>query len=864
MLDFERPGFLFFIPVALGLLWLGQRHSLTGWTKRQARACTFTRCLIVLLVCLALAGPRWALPGTEPIVIFLRDVSASLSAASQEKITAFLAEAKPDPKRSAEVEFAGEPRVTRSLGEANGAEETPKPSPRAAATNISGALEFAAALLPSDQPGRIVLLTDGQYTDGVHPVATASSLAERGVEVDVLPLRETPGEEASLVSVSLPKSVREGEVFDLPVDVQAGVETPATLRLYQNNLLVSTSTTQLISGSNRIVFPNIRADGRLATYEVQLVAAKDTLTENNRHRAATAHAGAARILVIDRAPVQAEPLAKAWRDAGFEVEVRPPVGFPSRMEDLEAFDLIVFSDAPALDFRDDQFVLLQGWVRDFGGAFLMLGGEGSFGAGAYFRTPVAAMLPVRIEREEREETPVVALLVILDRSGSMSAPAGEQTKMDLANEGAALAMEILQAKDLFGVFAVDTKVQDVLSLGRISDRAGAVRRIAGITSGGGGIYIYTSLAEAYPALRDAKARIKHIILFSDAADAEEKTSGEMGNKKDGGGSALDLATAMLANRITLSVVALGTEQDQDTTFLRQLAAQGGGRFYLTADATTLPRLFTIETMRAAESSLKEDAFSARPILTGSPVLDGLDWAASPLLLGLNVTKLKPGAEQLLTNEQDDPLLATWRYGLGQVAAFTSDAKARWASEWLAWPGFGKFWTQTARQLVRAGDRKDLSVRIREEDGLIVVEAEGISEKGDFRNGLTVSVTTTNGQGSAETSAAPQVAPGLYRATLPMPKGDSAFFAVSDGTGRPVPLAWAREYPPEFRPVTDQAPLLQKIAQVSSGKFNPSPGEIFRPARHSVAARREIAPFLLGFAVLLWPLDVWLRRRDWQT
>ncbi len=171
---------------------------------------------------------------------------------------------------------------------------------------------------------------------------------------------------------------------------------------------------------------------------------------------------------------------------------------------------------------------------------------------------------------------------------------------------------------------------------------------------------------------------------------------------------------MLANRITLSVVALGNEEDKDTVFLRQLAAQGGGRFYLTADATTLPRLFTTETMRAAESSLREDAFLAQP--TENTVLTGINWAESPLLLGFNTTKLKPGAELLLTTENKDPLLAEWRFGLGQVAAFTSDAKARWASEWLGWPGYGKFWTEVARLLVRPAERRDLEVRLEEQGG----------------------------------------------------------------------------------------------------------------------------------------------------
>ncbi len=277
------------------------------------------------------------------------------------------------------------------------------------------------------------------------------------------------------------------------------------------------------------------------------------------------------------------------------------------------------------------------------------------------------------------------------------------------------------------------------SAGSATGKARA-RRIAGITAGGGGIYIYTSLAEAFPRLRDAQAKIKHVILFSDAADAEEKESGELRTAKIGkGGSAFDLAAAMLASRITVSVVALGTEQDKDTAFLRQLAAQGGGRFYLTADAATLPRLFTIETMRAAESSLREDAFLPQPAGAGE-AFTGIDWQEAPLLLGFNTSKLKPGAELLLSTEKGDPLLAHWRYGLGKVAAFTSDAKARWAAEWLGWPGYGKFWGQIARMLVRPPERNDLVRADSRRRRSLIVDAEAVTPEGTFRDGLNVTVS----------------------------------------------------------------------------------------------------------------------------
>jgi uncharacterized membrane protein len=861
MVDFDRPGLLLLIPAALLLQWIGARKSLTRWTAQQKVSCALLRAVILLLLGLALAGPRWLTRTTEPAVVLLRDVSASIGgeakAANEQFAETFAAS---NPNRVAEVTFAREPRVVRGFGASVKRETLPPVDEEA--TDLSAALEFAATLLPADRPGRIVLFSDGVATSGRNPIETAAQLRE--VEIDTVPLPAAPGPDAAVVSLKLPDSIREGEIFNLSAQLFSTTTlNAATIRLYQNDLLVGEIRKDLPKGVSEVTFPNVRADGRMALYEVEVAAPEDLTAENNRKKIAVAHSGRPRVLIIDKTPTQAEPLAQALRASDFEVETRPSDGLPTTIEGFEAFDLIVFSEAPAADFSDDQMKTLEKWVRDFGGGFIMLGGEESFGAGGYFRTSISKVLPVRIEREEREETPVVALLVILDRSGSMSAPAGGQTKMALANEGAALALDVLQPKDLFGLFAVDTRVQEVVPLGRISDKQGATKRIAGITAGGGGIYIYTSLAEALPRLRDAEAKIKHVILFSDAADAEEKTSGEPGTSKAGtGNSSFDLAAAMLASRITLSVVALGTEQDKDTAFLRQLAAQGGGRFYLTADAATLPRLFAIETMRAAESSLREDAFL--PQSAGSAdALRGISWQEAPLLLGFNTSTLKPGAELLLSTERGNPLLAHWRYGLGRVAAFTSDAKSRWASEWLGWSGYGKFWAQVARMLVRPPDRNDLTVNVREEGDDLIVETEAVTPEGTFRNGLEVTVSLAAQGAEPVSMTSEQVAPGLYRARLRRPEAGSAVIAVSDRAGRPVSRAWTRDYPAEFQVLKDGKPLLKDIASLTGGRFEVKPEEILRPALHPATTRKELAPWLLAAALLLLPVDIWLRRREWR-
>ena len=859
MLDFDRPAFLLLIPAAVLFSWLGGRRSLARWGRRQAALCTVLRTLILFLLCLALAGPRWLTKTTEAAVVLLRDVSASIETQVESKRFAETLSAD-NSERVAEVVFAREPLVVKAFGTSS--PRDPVPLPAEEATNLSAALEFAATLMPADRPSRIVLLSDGLPTAGRNPLEAAAQL--RNVEIDTVPLRSSSGPDAAVVSVGTAGTVREGEIFELKVRIYASAAAgSAAVRLYQNDLLVSELQKTLPEGLSELTFSNVRAEGRMGLYEVDVAVPNDSTAGNNRKRIALVHAGRPKVLVIDRDPQQAEPMAEALRGADFDVETRPPGGLPAALEEFEAFDLVVFSEAPAADFSDGQMKAMETWVKNFGGGFLMLGGEESFGAGGYFRTPVADLLPVSIEREEREETPVVALLVILDRSGSMSAPAGEQTKIALANEGATLALDVLQPKDLFGTFAVDTRVQEVVPLGRISDRQSAARRIAGITAGGGGIYVYTSLAEAFPRLRDAEAKIKHVILFSDAADAEEKESGEFRTGKIGkGGSAFDLAAAMLASRITVSVVALGTEQDKDTAFLRELAAQGGGRFYLTADAATLPRLFTLETMRAAESSLREDAFLPQAAGAGE-ALTGIDWQEAPLLLGFNTSKLKPGAELLLSTEKGDPLLAEWRYGLGKVAAFTSDAKARWAAEWLSWPGYGKFWGQIARMLVRPPERNDLSVQIREGDRNLIVDAEAVTSEGTFRDGLDVTVSLAPQGAAPVTVPGEQIAPGRYRATLEKPETGGAVVAVSDEAGRPVSQAWTPDYPAEFQVMKDGTPLLKELSALTGGRFDVKPEEVLRPGLHPATTRNELAPWLLAAALLLWPVDIWLRRREWS-
>lgn len=81
-------------------------------------------------------------------------------------------------------------------------------------------------------------------------------------------------------------------------------------------------------------------------------------------------------------------------------------GFPKTAEELFGYEAIIVDDLEAEFFTRDQLTLLQKFVSERGGGFLMLGGADSLQDGHYSKTPVGEMLPVYLDRVSR--TPMAA------------------------------------------------------------------------------------------------------------------------------------------------------------------------------------------------------------------------------------------------------------------------------------------------------------------------------------------------------------------------------------------------------------------------------------------------------------------------
>ena len=881
--ELTHPWFLLAAAAAAPLLWLVLRRSLADLTPAQRRACIAVRALLLGCILLALAGVRWQWHGDDLAVLFVVDDSASLSPEARTAARGFVADSLRHRRThdlAGVLGFAQAPSVWQPPeATSHLADHWPAlPDAARAGTDIGRALDFAAALAPAGHARRVVLLSDGNdTTDRAAP--TAARLAASGVQVDTVPLPNTAQPEVLVASVDLPGGLRAGEPFDLRATVQSNVATTAKVNLYQNQFLAGQQDLPVKPGSNEVRFRDVHAGDGFTAYEVEILPALDTRVENNRAGATAALTGQPRVLLVQGDESRAAPLAGALREAKIDVETRGPEGLPRTLSELQRFSLFVLSDVSALQLTRDQMELYRTWVQQFGGGFLMVGGENSFGVGGYYRTPIETMLPVRTDHDDRQETPTVAMYVVLDSSGSMAAPIAGQTKISLADQGAVLAMNVLTNKDLFGLTAVDTEVHTVVPLGPAGSRSAAEQKIGSITAGGGGIYIFTGLADAFRVMKEANAKIKHVIVFSDTDDAEEKSAGEMRDGAPaGGGSSLDLAGAMVAEKITVSVVGLGDEKDKDTNFLRELAERGNGRFYQTDDARNLPQIFSTETMKVAQSSLVEEPFVPVPAAP-SPLVPGIDWTVCPPLLGYNATKPKPTADVALATELGEPLLASWRYGLGQTAAFTSDATSRWAGEWLGWDGYGKFWAQVVRGLLRKTDQAAFQVRTTElgDGGRVRLDIDALTPEGGFQDRLPIDVTALDtATGDARQAHAEQVGPGRYRAefALPTPAGTEAapatggtttMFSVSspERLDQPYVFGHTRSYPREFLRTGTDEDTLRAVARAGHGRFAPAAAEIFSAPARGTLRGLDLTDYFLALALFLLPLDIFLRRRTWR-
>ncbi len=851
---FKRPLFLLLLAILSYLVYLGRPVSRYG--RGRAWAALVLRCLLVTLVVLSLAGAQSIHGGDELAVVFLLDVSDSVSKAEQERALALVEEALasmgPDD-RAALVLFGADALVERPM---MGAGEMGRVAsiPRTHQTDLEGAIRLGMALFPSGSARRMVILSDGRPTLGQAEQAARLARAQ-GVQVDVAPLGAPLPAEAWLSELVAPDRLHQGEEFTLSVTARATSDEEATLTILAGDRVVTQEQVRLNPGLNTFAVPITAVEPGFTSFRAYLTPAADAYVQNNALSAFTMVEGPPRVLIVAADAAESEPLRAALEAAGLVVEESTPGAMPSDQASLAEYGAVVLVDTPAQSISPRAMEALQSYVRDLGGGLVAVGGPHAYGVGGWYDTPLEETLPVEMTIHDQERFPPMSIVVVIDKSGSMSVEEGGVPKIRLAGEAAARVAELINDLDEITVIAFDDRPVDVIGPLPGSQRDEVIDQVIRLQAGGGGIYVRESLQDALGYLADSDRIVRHVILLADGSDAEHQ---------DGVRELVE--QEMVGQNITLSTVAIGA--GPDLRFLEEIARLGGGRYHFTDQAANLPVIFAEETQLAMRSYIVEEPFHPRQTSI-SPILTGIE--SVPQLAGYVAATPKPAARVILATHQDDPLLAAWQYGLGRAVAWTSDATGRWAQQWVAWDGFGRFWAQAVRWTIveRADAPVEMAVTLEGEEARITVDAVG--EDGAFVNGLEASVSLVGPEGEPLLVALSQTAPGRYEGTF-APQAEGAYLMRLTGTlaGEEVAAltsGWVMGYSPEYATLEGDPVYLEHLAELGGGAVLEGPVETFAHTLRGEGAARDLWPYLLALATLLLPFDVGVRRlalgrRDW--
>lgn len=846
----------FTAPLALLLLLALPAAALIGWPRRhfqRGRSWTslILRLLILLLVVLALAGVSLVRTTDRLAVVFLLDRSDSIDEAGRAAQTAILTEAlaaMPTGDEAAIVVFGANALVERPIS-ASGDIGPIRSTPLTGNTDLEEALSLGMALFPEGAARRIVVLSDGAQTQG-DASAAARRAAANGVQIDYVPLARAPGSEVQIVAVDAPAQVTQGHQFDVNVTIDADQDTSAVLTLTASGQTLYRAPVQLRAGTNNVPIQNLTAaDTGFRDFQARIEPdGADTYYQNNILGAFSRVTGPPQVLIVRRDASETRSLSEALTAAGYDVQEREPAALPARAAGLVEFDSVVLANLPATALSNSRMEALGAYVRDLGGGLVVIGGPDSYGPGGYFQTPLEDALPVESQIKDQQRLPQLTIVYVIDRSGSMAAvgPNGVEN-IDLAKEAIVRSIDFLQPTDRAGVVSFDTDGYWIAGIQPVLNRLSLQTQVAQLNAGGG-TDILAGMRLAGNALRQDPSDRQHIILLTDGGAPESgltQLAREL-NEQDG---------------ITTSVIAIGRGAAR---YLDDMARAGGGNYHAVELVESIPAIFAQETVLAARAYIIEGAFipgSFQP----SPILS--DIGSLPPLQGYVATTPRQTAQVILRGDAPyyDPILAQWQYGLGRAAAFTSDARDRWATDWVRWEDFPRFWGQAVQWSIAESAPHNLEafVSIQGEQAALNVDAR--ADDGSFLDSLLLRANVLTPGGVTLDIPVRQTAPGRYRAMF-TPDADGAYLVRlhgEDSSGAAIneTIGWVMSYSPEYdlaRRIRDD--VLPQIAALTEGRdLTGTPAAAFAHTLQAQTASDPISFDLLLLALLLLPFDVAVRR-----
>jgi Mg-chelatase subunit ChlD len=813
----------------LPVLWIWMRNM-----PGASRTCLALKCAAFATLVIALAGP-WAPMRVQKLAVtVLMDTSASMPRESLQRGEAMLRDLvrKNSGADLRLITFAEHAKLRAVPAQADQVIIPQGVDPKEGmVSNLEEALQLSLSTFPSEGQRRILLISDGNENRG-NSLTEALRARDSGVAVFTVPAGGTAPLPIQVESVGSPQDVFSGERFPLTLQLNSGSAMKARVWMTSEGQEIASTAADLQAGSNVVNLEARISRSGVSLLEVHISSeGSDQVLVSRAITVRRPH-----VLYVAGGQETSAPLLDTLKQADVEVEsvTSFPVNRPGR-----DWDAVLLDNYPDHDLSAEEDQALERYVYS-GGGLIYIAGDSNAKLAEEPKTPFEKMLPVRAEPPPEKPTAVV---LVLDKSGSMSGP-----KIEMARDAARASIRTLRPIDMIGVISFDETFNWVIPLGpagALEDKASLISQI----TANGGTKIYQAVESGFEAIVNEKATHKHIILLTDGVSTP-------GTQED----FPKLERDALAKHVSISTIGVGDYINRD--LLDELARKTKGKSHFVDNPESIPQIINAEVKSTEDLAIQERpvrAVRVRPV----EFTDGIDFTKAPRLAGFVQAEAKDGSEVILRVDDKKPLLVRWRYGLGRVIAFMSDAKSRWAAPWVRWQAFGTLWPQMVRDVSHRDRTIRAGVRPGRREGEAIVyydvlaNAEDPSAETLGTAGPPHILVETQG---AEPRTLPleQTAPGHYEARIPADQG-GLYHIVSGNSELILPEAGFYRESAETKPQAVNIALLGEISRVTGGRMHPSIDQLLNNKGAMVRERQPLWPYWLVLALLLNFAEVALRK-----
>lgn len=870
-LQFDSPWFLTLLPVVLGLaVWIARRN-LSGLSTTARKIAVAVRLLLLLMIVLVLAEPHTRKTARDVSVTAVVDASRSIPTPLLARMDAYIAEAAEEGKRPGDrlgvITVARDARVQdlprkevrgvdrRDLGPLDG-------------TNIASAVRLAMAVMPKDAANRLVLMTDGNETEG-SLLQAAEAARAAGVPIDVLPVTYEHESEVIVERMVTPATARLGETVAVKVVLTATARVSGLLSIMQNGTKLDLDPSSpdlsmpvdLEPGVNVKMVPLVLAGAGPQEFEAIFEPLSDDPTrpgdairENNRALSVTFVSGRGRVLLVTSEPRESGPMLEALNAARIDAHAVGPEQFPGSLTELNGYDAVVLVNQSAYDFTLAQQTAMRQYVHDSGGGLVMVGGPDSFGAGGWIGSPIEEVLPVRLDPPQKRQMPRGALVLIVH---SVEMPEGVFYGKQVSNA----AIDALSRLDMAGIieYTFGGGTDWVHPLSELGDKT-AIRQAINRLVFGDMPDFAPSMTLALQGLLSVNAGQKHVIMISDG-DPSPPSNALLQRYRDA--------------KVSISTVGVFPHYGGDTANMARIAEATGGTHYdvnTQAALATLPQIFIKEAQTVKRSLIWEGSpFSPTIVDAAAETMRGI--SGVPPISGYVVTADREGLSVVtMRGQENDPIAAQWQFGLGRAVAFTSDATSRWSPAWVSWAGYSQFWQQHVRWAMRPSGSANIRVTTENRGDETLISIDALDQNGERLNFAQFQGRLARPDGGGDDVQVQQIGPGRYEARVPTEQAGTYLlglrYAARSGPDAPVvegsvQAAVTRPFADEFRALKDNSPLLRQIAEMTGGRVlpaDPRRADLWDRAgiRMPVATTPLWMPMALA-SIALFLVDVGIRR-----